>query len=198
MADGFATPSLSGQEKGDEINPRRFSVAELDAMFDANILSRDERIELVNGEILQMNSQMMPHGVIKFNLAHKLAGLLGAEFRISTETTVQLADATLVDPDIFITFRKPLERRYFQGEELLLAVEVADTSLGYDLGQKANLYAQAGVPELWVIDVNNAQTWIHSAPSGADYASIITVAFDDALTLRLDESVKIIVGELLV
>jgi Uma2 family endonuclease len=197
MADGFATPSLTSPNNGGDIGPRRFSVAELDAMFDANILSRDEKIELVNGEILQMNAQMMPHGVIKFNLALKLTELLQFDFRVSTETTVQLSGVTLVDPDVFVILRKPLERRYFRGDELLLAVEVADTSLGYDLGQKASLYAQAAVPELWVIDLNGTQTWVHREPSAQGYGSIIGVPFDQGLNALVDGTVKVVVAELL-
>jgi Uma2 family endonuclease len=195
MADGFQTIP---DPQPAPVARRLFSVVELDAMFDAQIISRDERIELIDGEIIRVNAQMMPHGVIKFNLAVKLAGILASTFRVSTETTVQLAEATLVDPDIFVTIRKPLERRYFRGEELLLAIEVADSSLGYDLGKKASLYAAANIAELWVIDVNNAQTWVHRLPSNAGYTLIENVGFDKAVKLLLDDKAEIIVGELLV
>lgn len=194
MADGFQT--IQDRDAGKMIH-RRFSVAELDAMFEAQILSRDERIELVDGEIFQMNSQMMPHGVIKFNLAVKLVNLLPTSFRVTTESTVQLAESTLVDPDIFVTVRKPLERRYFRGDELLLAIEVSDTSLGYDLGKKASLYALAGVPELWVIDINEAQTWVHREPSSEGYASIVKVPFVGALASTAVVGVSVVISELL-
>ena len=73
MADGFQSTLDPNSET---IRKRTFSVAELDAMFDAEILSRDEKIELIEGEIIQVNSQMMPHGAMKFNLASKLLASL--------------------------------------------------------------------------------------------------------------------------
>jgi Uma2 family endonuclease len=197
MADGFATPNLPSPSRGTEIGPRRFSVAELDAMFDANILSRDEKIELVNGEIIQMNSQMMPHGAIKFRLAMKLSTILSQLFEVHVELSVQLNDNTLVDPDISITSKLKLERRYLRRDEILMITEVSDTTLAYDLGEKARLYANAGIGEYWVVDINETQTWVHREPSATGYSSVLEVPFDKPLTALFDPSVQVVVADLL-
>jgi Uma2 family endonuclease len=197
MADGFATPSLTSPNNGDDIGPRRFSVAELDAMFDAHILSRDEKIELVNGEILQMNAQMIPHGVIKFRLAMKLSTILSPQFEVHVELSVQLNDNTLVDPDISITSKLKLERRYLRRDEIQMVAEVSDTTLAYDLGEKAKLYAKAGIAEYWVVDIHGAQTWVHREPSAQGYGSITSVPFDQGLDALVDGTVKVVVAELL-
>jgi Uma2 family endonuclease len=196
MADGFATPSLTFPNNGGEIGPRRFSVAELDAMFDANILSRDEKIELVNGEILQMNAQMMPEGVIKCRLATKLSTILSPQLEVYIRLSVQLNDNTLVDPDISVTSKLKPERRYLRRDEILMVAEVSDTTLAYDLGEKARLYANAGIAEYWVVDINGAQTWVHREPSAQGYGSLGSVPFDQGLDTLVDSGVKVFVAEL--
>jgi Uma2 family endonuclease len=194
MADGFqSTPFPSDVS----IKRRSFSVAELDAMFDANILSRDEKIELIDGEIIETNSQMMLHGVLKFRLAMKLSALLSPLLEVHHGLSVQLNDNTLVDPDISITPKLKLERRYLRRDELFMVAEVSDTTLDYDLGEKARVYAKAGVSEYWVVDINGAQTWVHREPSETGYKSKTSVAFDRNLELLEVEGTKIRVSELL-
>jgi Uma2 family endonuclease len=96
-----------------------------------------------------------------------------------------------------VTHRLSVERRYICNTEVLLAIEVADTSLAYDLGIKAQLYARAGVPELWVVDVNGSQTWVHREPSDKGYTSIVSVAFAAELTPLLDSTAKVTLATLL-
>jgi Uma2 family endonuclease len=194
MADGFqSTPFPS--DVG--IKRRSFSVAELDAMFDANILSRDEKIELIDGEIIEMNSQMMLHGVLKMRILKSVLLQLSDGFDVSNELTVQLSKNALVDPDVLITSKLNAERRYVRSDELLLAIEVADTSLTYDLGAKAMQYACAGIAELWVININGGETVVHREPSLSGYTSIVKVPFSDKLVPLVDPGVTIVVGEFL-
>lgn len=194
MADGFQTiPELGAGP----LARRRFSVVELDAMFDAQILSRDERIELVNGEILQINSQMMPHGVIKFRLAMKLSTILSPLFDVHVELSVQLNDNTLVDPDISITSKLKIERRYLRRDEILMAIEVSDTTLDFDLGQKARVYAKADIPEYWVVDINGAQTWVHREPVAHGYGRVMQVPFADMLAATSVKGINVAVDDLL-
>jgi Uma2 family endonuclease len=195
MADGFQSTPLPSDVS---IKRRSFSVAELDAMFDAEILSRDEKIELIEGEIIEMNSQMMPHGVIKFRLAMKLSAVLSPLLEVHVELSVQLNDNTLVDPDISITPKLKLERRYLRRDELFMVAEVSDTTLDYDLGEKARIYAKAAVPEYWVVDINGAQTWVHREPSETGYKSKIGMAFDKKLELLAVEGVTVQISELLI
>jgi Uma2 family endonuclease len=197
MADGFATPSLTFPNTGGEIGPRRFSVAELDAMFDANILSRDEKIELVNGEILQMNAQMMPEGVIKCRLATKLSTILSPQLEVYIRLSVQLNDNTLVDPDISVTTKLKPERRYLRRDEILMVAEVSDTTLAYDLGEKARLYANAGIAEYWVVDIHGAQTWVHREPEAIGYGRVTQVPFTDMLASTSIKAINVTIDNLL-
>jgi Uma2 family endonuclease len=193
MADGFATSTLSSRHAANAISPRLFSVAELDAMFEANILSRDERIELISGEIIQMNSQMMPHGVLKFRLAVALAAQLSDGLEVQSELTVKLDDQTLVDPDIAITPRLKIERRYLRPDELIMAIEVSDTTLSFDLTTKAKLYARAGIKELWIVDINGAQTWVHKKPDDTGYTLLVSVPFIEPLIAETVDGVDVVI-----
>ncbi len=83
-----------------------------------------------------------------------------------------MRELPLVDPDSLVARRLSIERRYIRNTKLLLAIEVADTSLGYDLGINTMLYAGASVPEFWVIDVNSGRTWVHRGPSEGLYLCI--------------------------
>lgn len=175
MADGFQTspnPTVPPMVR------RSFSVAELDAMFDAEILSRDEKIELIDGDIFKMNSQMMPHALLKSRLARKLMALIPETFDVIVEGSMASSNQSLLEPDIMITARLPIERRYLRPEEVMMAIEVADTSLSFDLGTKPLIYGRAGISEFWVIDINSAKTWVHRLPSEGGYQSIVCVAFD--------------------
>jgi Uma2 family endonuclease len=194
MADGFQSPPDLGAVA---IKRRSFTVAELDAMFDAEILSRDEKIELIEGEIIEVNSQMMPHGVVKFRLAMKLSTLLSPLLEVHVELSVQLNDNTLVDPDISVTPKLKLERRYLRRDEILMAIEVSDTTLDYDLGEKARVYSKAGIAEYWVVDINGAQTWVHCEPSESGYTSIVSLSFASPLALLIDGAAQVTIGELL-
>ena len=194
MADGFQTLPTP---KANTVKRRSFSVAELDAMFDADILSRDERIELIDGDIIQMNSQMMPHAVLKLRLAIAISKLIGLQFDVQSELTVQLNEQTLVDPDVAITPRLKIERRYLTANELLLAIEVSDTSLYYDLGEKAALYSRAGINEFWVVDINGAQTWVHRDPSKNGYKLVDKIAFDKPVKAAAISHVEVTISVLL-
>jgi Uma2 family endonuclease len=193
MADGF---QLS-PDKATAMSRRSFSVAELDVMFDAGIFSREETIELIDGDIVPMNFQLLPHAVLKSRLARRLSQLLLDTFDVVVEASTTLNELTLVDPDIVVTERLVIERRYIRNTEVLLAIEVADTSLSYDLGIKADLYARASVRELWVVDLNGGQTWVHREPGETGFATVVNVSFETLLVPLLDDTIGIVVAELL-
>lgn len=195
LADGFAQPRTDDL---DTIAHRPLSVADLDAMFDAGILSREEKIELVEGELLQMNSQMLAHAVVKNKMARLLAKDLDDKFDVLVEVTVQLGPRTLVDPDIIVSTPLSAQQRYARAEEVFLAIEVSNTSLRYDLGRKAQSYAKANIQELWVVDVKSKVTSIHREPSSDGYASITSVPFDHALNAIVHSNVQIVVADLMI
>ena len=140
---------------------RRWSVAEIEALTRAGVLDEHERFELIGGEIVPMNPKGIQHEVLKNALVRYFARTLPEEFRFAVETTFRLEDDSFVEPD-FVFFRKADGLAALKPGTALLAVEVADSSLRWDLGRKALIYAHFGVPELWVIDAAKELTHVHS------------------------------------
>jgi Uma2 family endonuclease len=150
---------------------RRFTVAELEQMVAAGILDEDERIELIGGEVVPMSPKGNQHEILKTALNLFWAGRLPGDLQFTTETTFRLSADTYLEPD-FAFYPKAAGLRGLTAATGLLVVEIADTSLGYDLGRKAALYANFGIVELWVIDAVKLDTHIHREPTPAGYRSI--------------------------
>jgi Uma2 family endonuclease len=150
---------------------RRFTVAELERMTEAGILEEDERIELIGGEIVPMSPKGHHHEILKAALNLYWVPKLPSDFGLVTETTFRLSTDTYLEPD-FVFFPKSSGIRGLSAATAQLVVEIADSSLGYDLGRKAALYASFGVAELWVIDAVRLVTHIHREPQAQGYRSV--------------------------
>jgi Uma2 family endonuclease len=166
---------------------RPFTVHDVRRMIDTGILDEDERVELVEGELVVMSAKGYAHDLIKngFNLA--LARALPSDLMVGIENSIQFTDHTILEPDLIVFKRSARVRSdanfaYFERGNLLLAIEVAVSSLSYDRGLKARLYARYGVPEFWVIDANERIAWVHREPTGDSWSSIAERGPNEALT----------------
>jgi Uma2 family endonuclease len=138
--------------------------------------------ELIAGEIICMNSQFSRHARIKSRLALELAlclRALGSSLEAVVEVAVAVSDDTMPEPDIVLTSYRgdgpvPLDT-------VALIVEVSDTTLATDLGRKADLYAQAGVPEYWVVDLNEDRFLLHMGAEAHGYAEQLDVPFGEPI-----------------
>lgn len=156
-------------------------------MIDDGVLGADERIELVEGELVMMASKGYAHEVIKSALTVAIARTLPPDLHMGVEMTVQFSDDTLLEPDIVVFARAGLLRsdenfcRLGSGA-VRLAIEVAWSSLVYDRRLKARLYAKHGVQEYWVIDANARVTYVHTGPEGEGWTSVVEREAGEALT----------------
>jgi len=144
---------------------RSFTVAEILRMQDAGIVSEDENFELIEGEIV-------PIGI---------ARALPNRLWLGVESTIYLSADTFVEPDLVI-YPKVIKLEDVKGSDMLLAIEVAVTSLAYDRSLKARLYARHGVNELWVIDAERRRTFIHSGLGSGGWRTIFERGCEEALT----------------
>jgi Uma2 family endonuclease len=141
------------------------------------------RTELIEGEIIVMSPQARRHLYGKSELAYRLRRALetiDSTVFVAVDGTVEISEDSLPEPDIFLT-DAPDGEGYVPGASLKLAVEVAATSLDFDLTRKSGLYSSHGVPEYWVADVNGRvihQMW---APAGEAYAERREVAFGEVV-----------------
>ncbi|MDN2580860.1 Uma2 family endonuclease [Aquibium sp. ELW1220] len=156
---------------------RRWSVAEIEALTKAGVLDEGERFELIGGEIVPMATKSLPHEILRASLNLWFVLNSPEQICVAGSTTFRLSDDSFVEPD-FVFFRKADGLAALAPKTALLAVEVADSSLRWDLGRKALIYAQFGIPELWVIDAVTEATHVHTAPGLEGYGSIRPVAVD--------------------
>jgi Uma2 family endonuclease/DNA-binding transcriptional regulator YdaS (Cro superfamily) len=145
----------------------RWTVAELDALYEQGKLAK-ERWELVGGEIRMMAAKGNFHEELKVNLTMYWGRRLSEKFVFATETTFRLTPDVFLEPD-FVFFPRAERLANLRPEIVKLIVEVASTSLNYDLGEKAKLYAGFGIQELWVINAKTMQTHVFTKPSEEGY-----------------------------
>jgi Uma2 family endonuclease len=159
--------------------PRRaFTVDDIARMIEAGIIGEDERFELIGGEIVMMASKGIAHERIKSAMNIAVVRALPDDLTMGVEVTLRLTDTTMLEPDIAV-FPKALFGKSSTGfarldpGEARLVIEVAVSSLAYDKGLKAKLYARHRVREFWVIDANESITYVHTGPSGDGWSSIV-------------------------
>lgn len=158
--------------KGAEgLERRAFTVAEIWRMVETGIIAPEERFELIEGELVPMSPKGPVHETVKSALAIALAKALPPDLWMGFETTIELSEMTFVEPDLAV-YRKGLGLRDVRGPDILLAIEVADSSLDYDLGPKARLYGLHGVTELWVVNARERTTAVHTRPGPGGWGSI--------------------------
>ena len=170
MNEQLRPASLPGTTQAAEGLPRRrWSVAEIREMMAKGIILEDERFELIGGEVVPMSPKGARHEMVKKALQqHWFPLIVGTPIDLITETTLYISDDEFREPD-FLFWPRSIPLKDVKAGTALLIVEVADSSLGYDLGSKAHAYANLGLPELWVINANTLGTAIHRNPAPGGY-----------------------------
>lgn len=167
--------------------PRLFDVDEYYRMAEAGILRPDERVELIEGEIYLMSPIGDRHALTVDRLLVSLVQLLAGRARFSSQNPIRLARKVEPQPDITLSRLDSERPRQFQGKhprpaDIYLLIEVADSSLAYDLGEKADLYARYGVRELWVLDLTQDRLLIHREPTADGYASVVELPHGESVS----------------
>ena len=174
---------------------RRFTVAEVEAMVAAGILDEDERVELIGGELVPMSPKGSRHEALKNALIDRWVRARPDSCRLAIETMFRLSADTYLEPDLVIFPRKQGLKGLSQSN-VLLVVEIADSSKRYDMGRKAKLYSGFGVRELWVIDSVKLTIRRFRAPTAHGYGETLDFSAADLavplfapgeFALRLDE-----------
>lgn len=159
---------------------RRWTVAEIEALVAAGELADDEHFELIDGEIIALPAKGNFHEPLKGALIIHFAQRLPQDIRFIPETTFRFDVKNFVEPDI-VFFRTADRWANLRSDTALLAVEVSDTSLSYDLGRKQRLYARFGVREVWVINAVKRETHVFRHPAEGGYAERLLVPPSETL-----------------
>jgi Uma2 family endonuclease len=174
---------------------RRFTVAEVEAMVAAGVMEEDERVELIGGELVPMSPKGNHHETVKIALLRRWYRIAPDDVDLAPETTFRLSEDTYLEPDV-VVYPSTMEPKDLKGLNVLLVVEIADSSRRYDMGRKAKLYASFGVRELWVIDAVKLTARVFREPGADGYGEardfaaterIAPLFAPEALALRLNE-----------
>jgi Uma2 family endonuclease len=160
-------------ERPARATPHRFDVDDYHRMAAAGILGPEDRVELIEGEIVDMAPIGSVHGGTVVGLTELVARAV-AEGRVlvSVQGPLRLDARTELQPDLMLLRPRPDRYRdsHPTAADVLLLVEVADSSLAYDRGPKLALYARHGVPEVWVVDLAGRAVEVCSQPGPEGYA----------------------------
>jgi Uma2 family endonuclease len=180
-------------ENGIDAEPsrRRFTVEEFQRMGEAGIFAPDERVELIDGEIIQMTPIGPWHMEAVFALEDYLRPIVGKDVRISIQMPVQLSGSE-PQPDVALLRRSAVRSGALPPPSAcLLVVEVSDSTVHFDRNRKRLDYAAAGIVEYWVLDLPAQTVVVHLEPVSGDYRHIAEyrrgTAFDSpALGRKVD------------
>lgn len=149
----------------------RLTVSDFHRMGEAGIFATGDRVELIDGEVIDMSPIGALHAAIVALLTAFLCRSVGSGVIVWCQNPIRLDDSSEPEPDIALL--RPRADGYMSAhpgpEDVLVVIEVADTSLAYDLGVKVPLYARHGIPEAWVIDAATRQTRVFREPSAEGY-----------------------------
>ncbi|HXH15091.1 MAG TPA: Uma2 family endonuclease [Sphingomonas sp.] len=155
----------------------RFTTAEFLRMGESGAFD-DMKVELVDGELVRMNSPMSAHAARQMQIGIRLSRLF-AESRIMGEVGVDLGNDTVLGCDVAV-LRGPVgENRLLVAADFLLVIEVAETSAARDTTVKRFAYAGGGIPHYWVVDGNRSVIHVYAAPIEGDYTRFYSVAFGE-------------------
>ncbi len=163
---------------------RLFTVEEYRRMAEAGVFRPGERVELIEGEIVEMSPIGRRHANCVNNLNRLLVLGLRERAIVSPQNSLQISLRSEPQPDLTVLRRReiPYKDEEATAGDVLLLVEVADTSLAWDRTVKLRLYATAGIPEFWIVDASAEAVEVYRVPEGDRYREAERLAGDRSVT----------------
>jgi Uma2 family endonuclease len=171
MNEHFTFPPRRPTTQAAEGLPRwRWTVAEIERLAAEGIFSEFDKFELLGGEIVPTSPKGRRHELVCEELAFRFTKLAPRGIFVASEPQLNLSADTYTQPDILV---RPvgIKTPDLRGSDAFLLVEVADSSLAYDLKTKAPLYALNGIPEYWVINALTLMVTVHLRPDRSVYTA---------------------------
>ena len=156
----------------------RITVDHYYRMAEAGLFEEDARVELIEGEIVDMPPIGSRHAGKASRVADLLAEDIGGRTIVRTQWPVRLSDDLEVQPDITVVKLRDdyYESRHPTAADVLLLIEVSDATLRHDRDFKARLYARCGIPELWIVDLQADLIHFHGVPVAGRYTAVSSSA----------------------
>ncbi len=161
---------------------RTWSRAEYEQMIDAGILGSEDHVELIEGEIVEMSPEKSRHAVATELVAEALRAAFPKGHAIRVQHPLSLPDDSEPEPDVAVVRGSQRDYREGHPRTAVLVVEVSDSSLAYDRGRKSKIYAKAGIPEYWVVDLAKRRVHVHRKPTSGKYGRAVVVTPSGSIT----------------
>jgi len=145
---------------------------EYDRIVEAGVFPEGSRVQLIDGEIIEMPPQGSLHATAIQLVERALARACGESFCLRGQMPIALDLRSEPEPDVALVRGAPRDYRAAHPATVELAVEVADATLSFDRGRKRALYARNRVPEYWIVNVPDACLEVHREPEGSDYRAV--------------------------
>jgi len=176
-----------------------FTVAEYERMGQVGIFPEDERVELVCGEIIQMSPIGERHAACVDFLAELVTLRLRRSVIVRVQNPIQLDDYSEPQPDISILKRRDDFYRHAhpRPDDVLVVIEVSDTTLEFDRKVKVPLYARAGIPETWLVNLPEECIEVYGDPEGGEYRAVRSYTRGRRLQSHTLPSLRLLVSKVL-
>ncbi|MBM3237413.1 Uma2 family endonuclease [Candidatus Poribacteria bacterium] len=180
---------------------RQWTREEYMKMAELGVLAPGERVELIEGEVIQMSPQNSPHTTAVILVAEALRTAFGQGYVIRTQAPLALSEISEPEPDVAVVSGMPRAYRDAHPTTALLIVEVSDTTLTYDRGWKASLYAKAGIEDYWIVNLVHQRLEVYrnpvlmpEQPFGYGYRNVaLYMAADSVAPLAAPQSFVVVV-----
>jgi Uma2 family endonuclease len=154
-------------------------------LVERGVLAPEDRVELLNGLVVSMSPQSPAHATTICLLQDVLVHRLLAGMHVRVQMDLVLNDSYVPEPDIAVVAGEPGDYALSHPTAALLIVEVADSSLAQDRITKTALYAAAGIPEYWVVNLRTRQVDVRRDPTSAGYRAMSTLGVSETITSPL-------------
>jgi Uma2 family endonuclease len=174
----------------------RLTVADYHRLGDAGILGKDDRVELLDGQLVDMSPIGPRHALAVDALTELLVHAVAGRAHVRVQNPVTLDSGSEPQPDLTVV-RRPWSgypRAHPGPADILLLIEVADSSLELDLGAKRAIYARAGIAEFWIVDLTTDTVLVHRDADGDAYRSVTLARPPGVLDVRALAGVAIPAG----
>lgn len=176
------SPPLAAEEQAAE--DRHWTVEEFSRAYDVGGFGYPKRLELIRGRITEKMPPGPRHSYLADSIAHMLRVTLEPPLLVREEKPIRIAfdGQPILDITAVLGERADYQERHPTPGDVALLVEVADTTVAYDLGEKALLYAQAGIGDYWAVLVNENAVVVHRSPTPEGYAEVVRLAGRDTIS----------------
>ena len=154
-----------------QLQHKLFTVDDLDQMLESGVLTEDDNVELLNGELVTMSPVGSRHAACVKRLNHFFSQTIGDKAIVSVQDPIQIRPNSQPEPDIAIL---RVRHDFYmdahpEAADVLLLIEVSDSSLDYDKEIKLGIYGRGGVPEVWIINLQDEQVDSYRGPFNGGY-----------------------------